>query len=67
MLLVVRRERAEEAFGQGEKFLGVGDLLPSLIGCDSMGWPIVSTMPQILCFEEKAMEVVGTLPVCAKC
>jgi hypothetical protein len=57
VLLGVRRERANEVFGEGEKLLGVGDLLPSLIECDSMGWPIVSTMPQILCFEEKAMNL----------
>src|SRR5262245_50465030 len=57
-----RGERVYKAFGKGQKCLGVGDLLTSLIERHGMRWTIVATMPQVLGCQQKAMKFGRDFP-----
>jgi hypothetical protein len=64
--LARRRKRAYKAFGQGQKCLGMSNLLASLIGRHSMRWTVITAMPQILGCKQKAMKFGWNFPGAGK-
>jgi hypothetical protein len=55
-------KRAYQAFGQGQRSLGMSDLLLSLIERNGMQWTIVATLAQVLGCKQIAMKFGWDFP-----